>query len=170
MRYVKIVAASAVAAAALAVTACSSTSSTSAPASSPSQSVSAPAAPAPASSTPAPAASAPAKPAAPAMTASQQQAVDSAQSYLQLGSGFSHYSLVQQLTSTAGDGFSTADAEFAVKYLHPDWNAQAVEAAKGYMKLGTGFSRSSLIEQLTSTAGDGFTQAQAEYAVSKVGL
>ena len=121
MRYVKIVAASAVAAAALAVTACSSTSSTSAPASSPSQSVSAPAAPAPASSTPAPAsstpapaASAPAKPAAPAMTASQQQAVDSAQSYLQLGSGFSHYSLVQQLTSTAGDGFTQAQAEYAV--------------------------------------------------------
>jgi hypothetical protein len=33
-----------------------------------------------------------------------------------------------------------------------------------------GFSRSSLIEQLTSSAGDGFTKSQAEYAVGKVGL
>ena len=42
-------------------------------------------------------------------------------------------------------------------------------AAQGYMKLG-GFSRSSLIEQLTSSSGDGFTEAQAEYAADKVGL
>lgn len=46
---------------------------------------------------------------------------------------------------------------------------QAVDAAKGYMQMG-GFSRASLIEQLTSSAGNGFTQAQAEYAASKVGL
>jgi hypothetical protein len=104
------------------------------------------------------------------MTASQQQAMDSAQGYLAMGSGFSHYSLVKQLTSKYGDGFSQADAEFAVSYLHPDWNAQAVEAAKGYMNMGSGFSRDSLIQQLTSTYGDGFTQAQAEYAASQVGL
>jgi hypothetical protein len=36
--------------------------------------------------------------------------------------------------------------------------------------VGQGFSRSALIQQLTSSYGAGFTQAQAEYAVSKVGL
>ena len=43
------------------------------------------------------------------------------------------------------------------------------DAAKGYMQMG-GFSASSLTQQLTSDAGDGFTEAQAEYAVAKVGL
>jgi hypothetical protein len=61
------------------------------------------------------------------------------------------------------------DAEFAINYLKPDWDAQAVMAAKGYLALG-GFSSSSLTQQLTSSDGDGFTQAQAEYAVAKVGL
>lgn len=103
------------------------------------------------------------------MTTAQQQAVDAAQGYLQLGSGFSQESLIQQLTSSAGSGFALADAQFAVNYLHPDWDAQAVEAAQGYMKLG-GFSASSLMQQLTSDAGNGFTQTQAEYAVAKVGL
>ena len=103
------------------------------------------------------------------MTTAQQQAVDAAQGYLRLGSGFSQEGLIQQLTSSAGSGFTQADAQFAVNYLHPDWDVQAVEAAQGYMKLG-GFSASSLTQQLTSDAGSGFTQAQAEYAVAKVGL
>jgi Host cell surface-exposed lipoprotein len=106
---------------------------------------------------------------APAMTIAQQQAVDAAQGYLRVGLGFSQESLIQQLTSSAGNGFTQADAKFAVNYLNPNWDAQAVDAAKGYLQIG-GFSRSSLIQQLTSTAGNGFTEAQAEYAVSKVGL
>lgn len=103
------------------------------------------------------------------MTTAQQQAVEAAQGYLQMGSGFSYKGLLNQLTSSAGDGFSQADAKFAINYLKPDWNAQAVEAAKGYMQMG-GFSRASLIEQLTSSAGDGFTMSQAEYAANQVGL
>jgi hypothetical protein len=109
-------------------------------------------------------------PSTPAMSIAEQQAVTSAQGYLDLGSGFSYQSLLKQLTSSYGSGFSTSDAEFAINYLKPDWDAQAVEAAQGYLKLGTGFSRSSLIQQLTSSYGNGFTEAQAEYAVSKVGL
>ena len=38
-----------------------------------------------------------------------------------------------------------------------------------YLALGRGFSRAGLIQQLTSNYGAGFTQAQTEYAVSKVG-
>ena len=135
----------------------------------------APATSAPPAST-APASTAPAStpasstPTAPAMSAADQQAVDAAQSYLSLGSGFSAESLFKQLTSSYGDGFRSAQANFAISYLHPDWYQQAVEAAKSYMSLGSGFSRDSLIQQLTSSYGDGFTYRQAEYAVNQVGL
>ena len=103
------------------------------------------------------------------MTGAQQQAVDAAESYLSEGQGFSDQGLLQQLTSSAGNGFSESDAEFAINDLNPNWDAQAVDAAKGYMQMG-GFSQASLIQQLTSSAGSGFTQAQAEYAASQVGL
>jgi hypothetical protein len=130
-----------------------------------------PAAPAPATSQPAtsqPAAPAPAAPAGP--TASQQQALDAAQSYLNLGSGFSRQGLIDQLDSQYGNKFSVADATWAVDHSGADWNAQAVMAAKGYMALGTGFSRASLIDQLTSAYGSKFTYAQASYAADQVGL
>jgi hypothetical protein len=116
-----------------------------------------------------PAAPATTAPAAPAMSTAEQQAVDAAQSYLAMGQGFSKAGLLNQLTSSSGEGFAVADAKFAISYLHPDWNAQAVESAKGYLAMG-GFSRASLIQQLTSRSGEGFTEAQAKYAVAKVGL
>lgn len=103
------------------------------------------------------------------MTGAQQQAVDAAEDYLTDGQGFSEQGLLGQLTSSAGSGFTEAEAEYAINSLHPDWDAQAVDAAKGYMQMG-GFSQASLIQQLTSSAGNGFTQAQAEYAASQVGL
>lgn len=104
------------------------------------------------------------------LTASQQQAVTAAQGYLGDGQGFSYKSLLGQLTSSYGDGFSQADAKFAIGYLHPDWDAQAVLAAKGYLNDGQGFSRASLISQLDSPYGDQFTYDQAVYAVNQVGL
>jgi hypothetical protein len=104
------------------------------------------------------------------MTVAEQQAVESAQNYLDMGQGFSESGLLQQLTSSAGDGDTNSDAEFAIKYLHPDWDQQAVESAKNYLDMGQGFSKSSLYQQLTSSYGEGFTPAQADYALSKVGL
>ena len=62
-----------------------------------------------------------------------------------------------------------ADAVFAVDHIKVDWNQQAVLSAKNYLKV-SGFSRSGLIEQLSSKAGSGFTMAQATYAANKVGL
>ena len=85
-----------------------------------------------------------------------------------MGTGFSEAGLLQQLTSSYGEGFPKADAQFAIKYLHPDWNAQAVMSAKGYLKMG-GFSRAELLTQLTSSAGENYTQAQAQYALKAVG-
>jgi 3-oxoacyl-ACP reductase-like protein len=127
---------------------------------------SAPAQQAPAQQAPA----APAKPATPAVTASQQQALDSAQSYLGLDSGFSRQGLIDQLDSPYGGKFSVADATWATDHSGADWDAQAVLAAKGYMNLGTGFSRSGLIDQLDSPYGGKFTLAQATYAANHVGL
>ena len=107
-------------------------------------------------------------PAAPAPTVAQEQALDAAKSYLDMG-GFSKAGLIEQLTSSAGEGFEMADARWAVRHAHADWNEQAVESAKSYLDMG-GFSRESLIEQLTSSAGEQFTLAQATYAADQVGL
>jgi hypothetical protein len=100
---------------------------------------------------------------------SQQQALDSAQSYLALGSGFSRQGLIDQLDSPYGSKFSVADATWAADHVGADWDAQAVMAAQGYMKLG-GFSRQGLIDQLDSPYGGKFTLAQATYAANQVGL
>ena len=100
------------------------------------------------------------------MTAGQENALESARSYLDMG-GFSRKGLIEQLSSSAGEGFTQADARYAADRAHADWNQQAVESAQGYLDMG-GFSRASLLDQLTSSAGEGFTQEQARYAVSKV--
>jgi hypothetical protein len=110
--------------------------------------------------------STPAAPASPSMTGAQQQGVDAAESYLSEGQGFSEQGLLSQLTSSAGNGFPKSDAEFAISYLHPNWDAQAVDAANGYLSEGQGFSEQGLLQQLTATAGDGFTESQAEYAIN----
>lgn len=122
----------------------------------------------PAASTPPPAPSTPAAPSSPAMTVSQQQAVSAAQGYLTEGEGFSYAGLLQQLTSSAGNGFSQSDATFAINYLHPNWDQQAVQSAQGYLTGGEGFSYQGLLQQLTSSSGSGFTQAQAEYAINNL--
>ena len=112
--------------------------------------------------------SAPAAPASPAMTTAQEQAVDSAQSYLSEGQGFSEQGLLNQLTSSYGSGFAAPDAEFAIHYLNPNWDQQAVDSAQSYLTGGQGFSEQGLIQQLTSSSGSGFTLTQAEYAIDHV--
>lgn len=104
----------------------------------------------------------------PEMTASQENAVGAAESYLDFAP-FSKKGLIRQLSSDAGDGYPKADAEFAVSHIEVDWNEQAVKAAENYLDF-TSFSRDGLIQQLSSDAGDGYTRAQAVYAVNKVGL
>jgi hypothetical protein len=107
-------------------------------------------------------------PVKPAMTAAQENAVDSAKNYLSFES-FSRAGLIQQLSSKAGDGFAKKDAVFAVNHITVDWNEQAAKSAKNYLSM-TSFSRAGLIQQLSSKAGDQFTHAQAVYGVNKAGL
>lgn len=110
-------------------------------------------------------------PTAPPTTLSlqEQNAIRAAQQYLSLGSGFSQAGLIQQLSSSAGDGYPLAIATAAVDSLSVDWNAQAVLAAKAYLKTSS-FSCSGMVQQLDSSAGSQFTQAQAQYAATAIGL
>jgi Host cell surface-exposed lipoprotein len=102
----------------------------------------------------------------PELTSAQENAVESAQSYLDT-MGFSKAGLIQQLSSSAGEGFPRADAVFAANHVDVDWNEEAVESAQSYLDTMP-FSRDGLIDQLTSSAGEGFTLAQAQYAVDQV--
>jgi host cell surface-exposed lipoprotein len=90
-----------------------------------------------------------------------EQARDAAQSYLGF-KGFSRTGLIQQLSSSAGDGYPKDVATQAVDSLNLDYNAQAVKSAESYLDF-TSFSCSGLISQLDSSAGDGYTKAQATY-------
>jgi hypothetical protein len=102
------------------------------------------------------------------MTVSQRAAVAKAESYIAYA-GFSKKGLIHQLTSKAGEGFSKADAEFAVAHIEVDWNAEAAESAESYMRTMP-MSKSALIHQLTSPAGEQFTQSEAEFGAKSVGL
>lgn len=124
-------------------------------------------APAPAPAVVAPAAPAPAPVAPPApverqMTVSQENALDKAESYLSFAA-FSRSGLIKQLEF---EGFSTADATFAVDTVTVDWMVQAEKKAESYMEFSS-FSRSSLINQLEF---EGFTSEQAEHGANFVGL
>jgi len=107
----------------------------------------------------------PPPPPKPEETAGQQNARRSAEDYLE-SQGFSRKGLIKQLSSQYGEGYTKAEAIYAVNHINVDWNEQAVRAAKSYLK-SQAFSRQNLIEQLSSDYGDGFTHAQAVYGVNK---
>jgi hypothetical protein len=107
--------------------------------------------------------------AGPVETAGQRNARLSAEQYLSMGNGFSRVGLIGQLSSSYGEGFSVADATYAVDATHTDWNAQACLSAKGYLRMSP-FSHSGLVGQLSSSAGEQFTVSQAEYGTTCAGL
>lgn len=100
--------------------------------------------------------------AAAAGSISQQNALRSAQGYLNY-TAFSRTGLIDQLEY---EEFSTDDATWAVDRVTVDWNEQAAKSAKSYLDY-TSFSRSGLVDQLIY---EGFTPAEAEYGVSQTGL
>jgi hypothetical protein len=103
-------------------------------------------------------------PAAKPLSAEQQNAVKSAQGYLESGA-FSRKGLIRQLE--ASEGYSLEASTYAVDSLDINYNEQAVKSAQSYLDSGA-FSRKGLIRQLE--AGDGFTDSQAVYGVNGVGL
>jgi hypothetical protein len=98
----------------------------------------------------------------PELTVAQENAIESARSYLDFA-GFSRKGLIDQLVY---EGYSKKDATVAVDRIKPNWRREAVESAKSYLDFSS-FSRSGLIEQLEY---EGYTPAQAAYAANKVGL
>ncbi len=106
----------------------------------------------------------PTKPEGPVLTAEQEQAVGSAEEYLD-DAPLSKVALIRQLSTP--DGFSKQDATVAVNSLRVDYKAQAAKSAKNHLNYSS-FTRQTLIQKLTST--DDYTQQQAEYGVTKAGL
>ena len=98
----------------------------------------------------------------PEFTVSQENAIESAKSYLDF-SAFSKSGLIDQLKF---EGYSKADARFAVNHISVNWNEQAARSAKAYLDYGS-FSRQGLIDQLKV---EGFTTQQAIYGVNTTGL
>jgi len=116
---------------------------------------------------PTPAPTPPPTPSGPTLTAQQQRAADAARQYLSID-GFSRQGLIDQLSSSYGDGYSVPDATVAVDSLNEDWNVEAVKAAKNYLAMEP-FSCNGLIQQLDSSYGDKFTVAQATYGAQHAG-
>lgn len=87
------------------------------------------------------------------------EAIKRAKKYLQLDT-YSRAVLVMQLKL---DGFTKEVAEYAADNCGVDWNDQAVRTARRYCKQH--LTGEELISQLRF---EQFTQAQAEYAVSKI--
>lgn len=115
---------------------------------------------APETATSATAATAKAK--APKLTVSQKNAIEKAESYIEL-MAFSKSGLVKQLKF---EGFPAADAAFAANAIDVNWNEQAAKKAQSYLDMSA-FSRTGLIKQLKF---EGFTAKQAAHGVKAVGL
>lgn len=92
-------------------------------------------------------------------TTGEKNARGSAESYLR-NMAFSKTGLVDQLLF---EGFSEAEAEYAVEAVTVDWQEQAAKSAESYLR-NMAFSRSGLVNQLVF---EGFTDAEAEFGVAQ---
>jgi hypothetical protein len=117
---------------------------------------------APAPVVPAPVATEAAAPAVPAATTGQRNALGKATSYLSY-SAFSKAGLAKQLKF---EGFSDADAAYAVEHVGANWTEQADKKAAAYMSYSS-FSKSGLIKQLRF---EGFSADEAAHGAASVGL
>jgi len=70
--------------------------------------------------------------------------------------------IYNQLTSTI-EGFSKAEAQYAIDNIQANWNQNALEKAKSYQSTMS-MSKSAIYRQLTSTI-EGFTNDEAQYAI-----
>lgn len=100
--------------------------------------------------------------AAPAETASQENARRSAEDYISM-TPFSHEGLIKQLEF---EGYSTKDAAYGVDSLGANWNEQAAKSGEDYLDMSA-FSRQGLIDQLEF---EGYTPKQAAYGATQNGL
>lgn len=76
----------------------------------------------------------------------------------------SQQGIYDQLTSNAGDKFSSEAAQYAIDNLKADYNQNALKSAKSY-QTDMNMSTEEIRDQLTSDAGEKFTPDQANYAI-----
>lgn len=95
-------------------------------------------------------------------TVGEENARRSAESYLRF-SAFSREGLIDQLEF---EGFSIAEAEYAVDAVNADWFEQAALKAESYLEFSS-FSRKGLVDQLLF---EGFTDEEAAFGVDQVGF
>jgi host cell surface-exposed lipoprotein len=96
----------------------------------------------------------------PELTSSQERALRSAQNSVDR-EGSSPLGLIQHLRYD--EGFSKADAKFAVDHVRANWEEQAVDSAQERVDATDGYSPTSLIQHLVWESG--FTKADARSAV-----
>lgn len=95
------------------------------------------------------------------VTTGEQNALRAAKDYLE-SSPFSYTGLIEQLEY---EGYTRAEATYAVDNCGRDWNEQAAKCAEDYLD-AMPFSWDGLIEQLED---EGFTHEQAVYGVEQTG-
>lgn len=98
-------------------------------------------------------------------TREQKNALKKGESYAK-NMHMSKAGVYKQLTSEYGEGFSEADAQYAVDQLDTmiDWNKNALEKAKSYYE-NMNMSKIKVYDQLISEYGERFTPEQAQYAI-----
>jgi len=128
---------------------------------------------------PAAAPTSPPAPPAPEFTTQQRLALSTAINYLQNVGGFSEQGLYEQLTSPAGEDLRPKLGHWVIRELESgtllvdgnpfrvNWRKQAVKSAQNYVNNGIVSGCSDLLEQLSSSAGDQYTLAQAQFAARK---
>jgi len=107
------------------------------------------------------------KKAAPKVPTEYTSALSKAKSYA-THLNMSKKAVHDQLTSESGERFTTEAANYAMDHLqNVDWNANALKKAKSYQK-NMSMSKAAVKDQLTAEAGEKFTPAEAEYAISNL--
>ena len=96
----------------------------------------------------------------PKVSFAQRNAFSRANAYLNM-TNFSYAGLIALLEA---EGFTRTDAVNAVNLCSANWNKQAAEKARSYMKHGN-VSRSKMAKKLKR---DGFTNEQIEYGIAYV--
>jgi|GEM_PF-4585829 len=97
-------------------------------------------------------------------TTARQDAVAMAREYLRFVP-LSRQGVIEILRA---EGFSNAVATYAADNINANWNTQATRAAQLYINWWPGLSRIGMVDILVHI--DGFTRAQAEFAVNSIGL
>ena len=62
------------------------------------------------------------------------------------------------------EGFTAAEAQYAIDNIKADWNANALATAKNYQETMS-MSKSAIYKQLISEYGEEFTKDEAQYAI-----